>query len=151
MSADPTYVPKVHSDDDGDTLVLESGAKLEKLAGSAEVEKVVVISSTPRTVLASESGTIFIVDIADCVFNLPAVVAGLKYTFIVKTLSTTTGAQVSPQTADSIAGAGLSSAANKDLINDPGTDAEGDKATLIGDDANTWWIDGIVGTWSKES
>lgn len=149
MGADPTYVPKVHSDDDGDTLVLESGAKLDKLAGSAEVEKVVVISATPRAVLASESGTIFIVDVADCVFNLPATVLGLKYTFIVKTLSAVTGAQISPASVDSIAGGGLTSVDDEDLINTAATDAEGDKATIIGDGDEGWWVDSIVGTWAK--
>lgn len=149
MPTDESYVPKVHSDDDGDTLVAESGGKIEKLPGSSEIEKVVVISATPRTVLASESGTIFIVDVADCVFNLPATILGLKYTFIVKTLSSGTGAQISPASVDSIAGGGLTSVDDEDLINTAATDAEGDKATIIGDGAEGWWIDGIVGTWAK--
>jgi hypothetical protein len=73
------------------------------------------------------------------------------YTFIVKTLSSTTGFSVSPAAADAIHGGGLTSVDDKDLINTAASDAEGDTVTIIGDGVDGWWITSIVGTWAKEA
>ena len=75
----------------------------------------------------------------------------LAYTFIVKTLSATTGAQISPATADAIHGAGLTSVDDKDVINTAATDAEGDMVTIVGDGVDGWWITELEGTWAKEA
>lgn len=100
------------------------------------------------TVKASESGMVFIAGAADVVFTLPSTEAGLRYTFITKTVSAGTGTSISPAAADAIHH--TTSVDNKDLINSGATDVEGDSVTLIGDGAEGWWVDGIFGTWAKE-
>ena len=101
------------------------------------------------TVKASESGKVFIAAAADVVFTLPATEAGLRYTFITKTVSASTGTSISPAAADAIHYA--TSVDDKDLINSGATDVEGDSVTLVGDGAEGWWVESITGTWAKEA
>jgi hypothetical protein len=101
------------------------------------------------TVKASESGTIFISGAADNVFTLPATEAGLRYTFVTKTVSASTGTSISPAAADAIHH--TTSVDDKDLINSGASDVEGDSVTLVGDGAEGWWVESIFGTWAKEA
>jgi hypothetical protein len=110
-----------------------------------------LVTATPRVLTEADNGKTFFVDVADCVFTLPATFAGGIFRFIVRTLSTVTGCSISPAAADSINGGGLTSVDDKDLINTAATDAEGDSVTLVADGAEGWYIAAITGTWAKEA
>jgi len=103
------------------------------------------------TLSALDSGKLFIVDAADLVATLPATEKGVFFTFLVKTLSATTGFSLSPQAADQIIGGGITPADNKDLINSAATDAVGDLVTVMGDGDAGWYIVEKVGTWAREA
>ena len=102
------------------------------------------------TCTAEDSGKIFVAEAVDLVFTLPATVRGLTYTFVVSTLSTTTGLSVSPNANDKIMGNGFTSADNKDAINTAATDREGDLITVVGDGDLGWYITQVIGTWARE-
>lgn len=103
------------------------------------------------TVMPEESGSLFVATAVDVVFTLPATVAGLRYTFVAKTLSTVTGLSVSPAAADKIMGNGFTSADNKDAINTAVTDREGDLLEVTGDGEDGWFVTRVVGTWAREA
>ncbi len=134
----------------GATLAVKAGGILDMQAGSKQAVPIVNIAAS-RTVTVAESGTVFFLKATDLKMTLPSTAAGLTYTFIVHTVSSSTGAQIDPASADAIHGAGLASTDNKDLINTPGTDAEGDSVTIVGDGVDGWWITAINGTWAEES
>ena len=110
----------------------------------------VVVKSDDFSLTPKDSGTTFIIDGSDKTAALPPTASGVVYTFVVKTLSAATGFRISPNAADAIHGAGLTSADDKDLINPSVSDAEGDTVTLIGDGVDGWWITSHHGIWSKE-
>ncbi len=152
--ADASYGAKVYMKQGADEHVIASGGKQTIESGGqvvyeagSKVVRSVVEKGANYTVLASESGTIFVVTAADVKFTLPATVKGLIYTFVVKTLSTTTGLQVDPVAADNINGG----TDNKDLINTAATDAVGDSVTIIGDGDAGWLTMSKVGTWAAEA
>lgn len=103
------------------------------------------------TVVAADSGKIIIANAVDLVFTLPATVAGLVFTFVVKAVSATTGLSISPAAADKIMGNGFTSADNKDAINTAATDREGDMIQLVGDGVDGWYVTGVIGTWAREA
>ena len=105
------------------------------------------ITSTPQTLTAADSGKVFRVNVADCVFNLPATEEGLFFHFIVDTVSATTGCSLSPVAADNINGG----TDNKDLINTAATDVRGDAVTLIGDGSEGWLTMSMHGIWAEEA
>jgi len=94
---------------------------------------------------------IYICDAVDLVATLPPTQKGLRYTFIVKTVSATTGLSISPNADDAIYGNGFTVAVDKDAINTAATDAVGDAITLVGDGADGWFIESIIGTWAREA
>ena len=156
--ADTTYENKVYHKQGGDEEVVASGGKITVESGGeidlqdgSKISYPVVTKTANYTVMVTESGTIFIANALDLVFTLPATAAGLRFTFLVKTLSATTGLSISPAAADAIHGGGLTSVDDKDLINTAATDAEGDSMTLVGDGIDGWWIESINGTWAKEA
>ena len=108
---------------------------------------VVNISSTPQTLTAADSGKVYRVNVADCVFNLPATEAGVEFTFVVDTVSATTGCSLSPVAADNINGG----TDNQDLINTAATDAKGDSVTLIADGDEGWLTKTMHGVWAAEA
>ena len=108
---------------------------------------VVDITSTPQTLTSADSGKIFRVNVADCVFNLPATEEELMFTFVIDTVSATTGCQLSPVAADNINGG----TDDKDLINTAATDAKGDNVTLVGDGSEGWVTAGMHGIWAEEA
>lgn len=103
------------------------------------------------TVLAEESGTVFVATAADVEFTLPATALGLTYTFVFKVPSAGVGGQVSPVAADKIMGNGFTSADNKAAINSGATDREGDAITVVGDGSDGWFIVSLTGTWAREA
>ncbi len=110
-------------------------------------------SAAPLALSPEQDDVTLIVDVADCIIPLPSAGAetlGNRVLVLVSTLSTTIGCSLSPQAADSIRGTGITSVANKDLINSHGTDALGDSAELVSDGQNSWWITNLIGTWAIE-
>lgn len=150
MVQEADRLAKVYMKQGGDEQVVASGGLVRVEAGGSVQHEGVVSKAADYTVLATESGTVFLAGAVDLKFTLPATQAGLRYTFITHTVSATTGLQISPAAADAIMGAGLTSVDDKDLINTAATDAEGDSVTLVGDGVDGWWIESINGTWAKE-
>jgi hypothetical protein len=128
-----------------DAVILDSSSAVSGLRRKVESK------AASYTVTAADSGKVFLATAVDVKFTLPSTAAGLDYTFICHTVSSSTGIQVDPAAADQIAGKGLTSVDNKDLINSAGSDAEGDSVTIVGDGTDGWWITAINGTWAKES
>ena len=134
----------------GGEIEIQSGGVLDRQAGSQDAMPIANITAS-RAVTAAESGTTFFLKAVDLKMTLPSSAAGLTYTFVVHTISASTGAQIDPAALDAIMGNGLTSVDNKDLINTAATDAEGDSVTLVGDAVDGWWITAINGTWAKEA
>jgi len=88
---------------------------------------------------------------ADATITLPATVVGYTYTIRNGGNGSTDGTitiNVSPNSADKIAGNGFTAADNKDAINTDGR--PGDEITLVGDGVNGWMIQSVQGTWTRE-
>ena len=109
------------------------------------------VVTTNRTLTREDNGKTFFADAVDLVFTLPPTEAGLTFTFITKTLSASTGVQVSPNAADQIIGNGFTPADDKDAINTAATDAVQDTLTIVGDGSLGWYITGIKGTWARQA
>ena len=102
----------------------------------------------------ADSGKVFEITAADVVASLPAVDANMKgvfFTFVVTTLSTTTGFSVSPSSSDQIRGKGMSAADDKDYINSAATDAVGDLLKIVCDGDAGWMVLEERGTWAREA
>ena len=104
------------------------------------------IKTAEFTLVAGDSGKVFIINAVDVKCNLPATALGIMYFFVVQTVSTTTGFHVSPVTADSVDGG----TDNKDLINTAASDAIGDGLILIADGV-AGWVALKLGTWAAEA
>lgn len=116
---------------------------------SREESHGVVVNQTAATLTltAAESGNVYRVNVADLVVTLPSTAAGLKYTFVVDTVSATTGCSLSPAAADNINGG----TDDKDLINTAATDVQGDSVTLLGDGSEGWLAVAMHGIWAAEA
>lgn len=110
----------------------------------------VTTTNVSLTVTAAQSGTTFVATAEDCVFTLPATANGLTYTFTNSVSSTSVGVRVSPAAADKIYGNGFTPLDDKDAINTPATDREGDAITIVGDGSAGWFIRSVNGTWARE-
>lgn len=125
----------------------EAQTLTNKTVTSAIVNENVSIVTTNQTLVAADSGKIYIANAADLVFTLPATVAGLRYTFVNAALSAGVGLSASPVAADAI-NEGVD---NKDLINSGATDVLGDSVTVIGDGSTGWYTTSKIGTWAAEA
>lgn len=122
-----------------------------------------------RTLTAADHGKTFFIATDAKVFNLPATVLGLKYTFVNTGADGNNIMTINPVTADAIIGCvaashganadattanGLvsqsSAAANKDFVNTKTTANQGDRLTIIGDGVDGWVIVEGVGVWASE-
>ena len=104
-------------------------------------------TSATLTLTAADSGKTYRVNVADLVVTLPSTDAGLEYTFVVDTVSATTGCSLSPAAADNINGG----TDDKDLINTAATDVKGDSVTLIADGDEGWLTKSMHGIWAAEA
>ncbi len=134
----------------GATLAVEAGGIIDMQAGSKQTTPIANITVS-RAVTVAESGTTFFLKAVDLKMTLPSTAAGLTYTFVVHTVSATTGAQIDPAALDAIMNAGDTSVDDKDLLNTPATDTEGDAVTIVGDGVDGWWVTSITGIWAKEA
>ena len=128
----------------GDAVILDSNSAV------AGIRHIVESKAANYTIVAADSGKVFLATAADVVFTLPSTADGLEFTVITHTVSGGTGTSLSPAAADAIMGNGLTSVDNKDLINTGATDAEGDSVTIVGG-TDGYWITAINGTWAKEA
>lgn len=150
------------------TAITSSAAELNKLNGvtasTAELNKLVGVTATPaelnktdasamvevvsdgtRVLTSADDGMTFIATAAGgVVFTLPATVAGLKFTFVAKVLSSGTGLSLSPNSADKI----NAEADDADWINTEATDVVGDSCTVVGDGVDGWYTTAQVGLWA---
>lgn len=103
-----------------------------------------------KTLAITDQGTEQVVT-ANSVITLPATVVGYSFTVVVGT--TSTGAvptvSISPNSADLIAGAGITAADDKDLI--CSSLRPGDRVSLVGNGTTGWNITSISGTWTREA
>jgi hypothetical protein len=125
-----------------------------QLKGSAPVA--VNLAAATQTLTKAQSGQKF-VGAVDAVFTLPQVVnmddKGIFYVFQPGALSGGTGLSISPNAADGIGGAGLTSVVNKDLINTGATDAVGDEVRIECSGVpgtGAWVVTEMSGIWAKE-
>lgn len=104
------------------------------------------------TLTAEDDGLTVVADAtSSLVVTLPATAAGLKFTLVVKQLTSSSGGHAfSPNANDKIMGNGFTSADDKDAICTHSTDREGDSITLVGDGVDGWFITAVTGTWAKE-
>lgn len=117
------------------------------VTGDFTFTRKVSIVTTNQTLVAADSGTVYIANAADLVFTLPATAAGLEYTIVNAAVSAATGLSFSPVAADAI-NEGVD---NKDLINSGATDVLGDSVTLVGDGSTGWYTTSKIGTWAAEA
>lgn len=111
----------------------------------------VVSVSADTTLTAADTGKLYVASAVDLVMTLPATQDHLVFTFVVSTVSATTGLSISPVAADRIQGKGITAADDKDIINTAATDAVGDLIQVVGDGSDGWWITNLLGTWAREA
>jgi hypothetical protein len=108
------------------------------------------VAQATDTLTIAESGTTFICAV-DAKLTLPSAVAGTEgvwYHIVTGVASAGAGVIIDPAAGDAICY--VTSLNNKDLINTPGTDVEGDSVTIVSDGANQWWVESMIGIWAKE-
>ncbi len=120
-------------------------SRVERTVGNAG--NVVNQTTAAFTLTAEDSGKVYRINVADAVATLPATAEGLIYTFVIDTVSTTTGCSISPAAADNINGG----TDNKDLINTAATDVKGDSVTVLGDGDEGWLTIAMHGIWAEEA
>lgn len=138
MAGQKTYIPRKGQD-------MDMGEITYKLP--------VEVKTAAYTVTAADSGKVLIADAAaSVIFTLPATVAGLVFTFVVKQLpGSGAGVAVSPAAADKIIGNGFTPADDKDAVCVVASDRLGDMITLVGDGVDGWYITSVIGTWTREA
>jgi|19_taG_2_1085344.scaffolds.fasta_scaffold00234_37 hypothetical protein len=112
---------------------------------------IVETKTADYTLVAADSGKTFIAGAVDLTFTLPATISGFKATFIVATVSATTGCSISPNASDKIIGNAFAGTDDKDAINTAATDVAGDAIEIVGDGSDGWYIKNIIGTWALEA
>jgi len=122
------------------------------------VTKIVESVSASDTLLAAESGTMY-VDVkgsATTVFTLPAAVAGTTFTFVCGDAAGEI--LITPVAGDAIVtkihaaenGTALAPAAGTGIKNTAATNVVGDSITLTALDGTSWYGTSIVGLWASQ-
>jgi hypothetical protein len=115
-----------------------------------------VTKTASYTVTQADNGKVFACATDAIVFTLPAVAAGLSYTFINTGADTANNVRITPAATDGIGGGGLTGVIAKYLDNTKGTSFFGDYVTIVGIGAagigtGGWLITKSQGTWAKEA
>lgn len=111
-----------------------------------------------KSLLASDSGKIFLVGTDALTITLPATSAGVEYTFINSGADGNNIITISPAAADAIHGTitlgasvvELSGTDNKDLINTKASATTGNSVTIVGDGVVGWYVKNSTGIWASE-
>ena len=110
-----------------------------------EVRNRIETITAARTLTAEDSGKLIVVGAADLTATLPRPQDGLRYDFVVKTLSASTGFAI---TATGAIIVGNGSAGATTLTNSAATDVVGDAISLESDGTN-WFVTNEEGTWAN--
>ena len=130
------------SANDSEYLVHHNGTR----AGVVSSDKVRTETAS-LTLTAKDTGTVIIADsTTSVVVQLPATVAGLKFSLVVKQLTTASGHGFSPVAADKFIYA--AKADDADLLCSAASDAVGDSCTVVGDGVDGWVVFVGKGTWA---
>lgn len=131
----------------------QRGRNAAKITSGGQIRPITILTAN-TTLGPSDSGGIYFCDAANLVISLPATMAGLIFTFILGPSglsASVNGLQISPVAADAIYGNGLTSVDNKDLFLAQASDRVGDAVELVGDGRDGYFINSVVGTWTKEA
>jgi len=115
---------------------------------SASDEVTFVTVTDDRTVLASESGTVFALATTGKTFTLPATANGLKFTFVNTGADAAVLLNIDPDAADKIIGNDLIGNDGGILSNTAATAKSGDTVSIVGDGGVGWWIVSSLGVWA---
>ena len=145
----------------GDIASLKNrlAAIVEKLFKAFQFD--VVILTDNYSLLAEDSGKVFLIGTDAKVISLPATVAGLKYTIVNSGAAGNNIVTISPVAADGVSGTITLAASvvvdagvvDKDLINTKATAKAGDTVTLIGTGVTgttAWIIVSSTGIWAAQ-
>lgn len=111
-----------------------------------------IVATASFTLLPKDNGAVIFADsTTSVVVTLPATAKGLRFTLVVKQLTTATGHSFSPAAADYITGNGLTAVDDKDLICSAASDRVGDAVQIVADGVDGWFITAVSGTWAKEA
>lgn len=131
--------------------VLDIAAQLTQYVGELKsTTQLTQTKSINYSMLEADSGYRTYVDTDAVVITLPGTIAGATYEFVNAGADGAVGFSLSPNAADRIFGAGLTSADDKDLINTKATAKKGDMVRLVGDGLNGWGVQAMTGTWARE-
>lgn len=122
-----------------------------------ENPKRVETTSVDKTLNASDSGKVFLLDTDNKTYTLPATVKGLDFTFINIGADTAVDLIISPNTSDAIHGVitlaasivTLSGSDDGDIKNTKATMSTGDSIRLIGDGVEGWYVVSSTGIWAN--
>lgn len=123
--------------------------------------RIAVDVTEAKTLAIGDCGVVQNVKTDAILITLPATVVGYSYTIRNGGLTSTGAAgaisdatvavNVSPNSADLIAGMQVTAADDKDFINTKATSRVGDELRIVGDGTNGWKTELIRGTWAKEA
>jgi hypothetical protein len=104
------------------------------------------------TLTSADSGAVIKCATDGVVVTLPATAPGYTVTVVNTGAPGAVGISLSPNAADKIMGCVTGEAADdKDVINTKATAMTGDMIRLVGDGADGWWVQELVGTWEREA
>ena len=118
---------------------------------------VVETITASTTLVAADSGKVFLVATDELVITLPATVVGVRYTFVNTGANDANIITISPNASDGIFGTitlaasivEMAGTADTDLINTKSGSTKGDSVTLVGDGVDGWAIVASTGIWAS--
>lgn len=133
------------SADDNDVLVHDNGST----QGTVAVQRVKILTAS-YTATEADNGTIFVADSAtSVVVSLPATRAGLTFTLVVGTLTTSGGHAIDPVAADQVIGNGFTPSDGAAVTCTAASDRLGDAITVVADGVDGWFVTSVTGTWAN--
>jgi hypothetical protein len=116
--------------------------------GSASKEVVrtakVIDATSNVTLTPADDGAVVVLNSTTALtISLPATLAGLQFTFVIKQLPSSGTHAISPVAADKIFAPGFTAADNKDIVATATADAVGDFVTLTGDGVDGYFVTAI--------
>jgi hypothetical protein len=137
----------------------EASTSRERVIPQVPVTEPVKLITADTTLTAADSGkTIVFNDASGNIATLPNAknCKGCRFTFYTKVLATSGVHSVSPNALDGIGGgvSALTTVIDKDLQNDTGSDAVGDRVTIQSTGANgtgAWVITDFIGAYAKQA
>jgi hypothetical protein len=124
--------------------------------------RVAVDVTEAKTLAVADQGVVQNVITDAILVTLPATVVGYNYTIRNGGVPAGTGlagsgssgtvlVAVSPNSADLIAGMGVTAADDKDFLNTKATSKVGDELSITGNGTTGWGVSSVKGIWAKEA